>query len=329
MRRGWVRRAATFALAVMALGLIVAVSGVKVARQNVGYVGVVRNGGPFDDRSIRGILQPGQRLTFIGMFSQAPHEYPASNVSRTYTVTADPKRGNRVGVDVVTVPTEDGVQVGVEATVFVRFVGESDPAALKQFDISFGSRKYPTPNGRLLYPWQGDDGFYAWMDALFRPVLDYDIRKEIGAFRCAELVASCALVSRGATDENVPLASSGVIASRISNALEEDLTDTLRTRYFFDIRMRVARISLPALVQDAVNETQAKYVAVNGAAAELSKARYESRRNKLLGRSYNESPSLATIDALKAIPKGSTVILTAGSKSGGSKQAQPSVLVGQ
>jgi regulator of protease activity HflC (stomatin/prohibitin superfamily) len=329
MRKSWVRRASTLVLALMAIGLIIAVSGVKVARQNVGYVGVVRNGGPLDDRSIRGILRPGQRLTYIGMFSQDPHEYPASNVSRTYAVTANPKRGNRPGVDVITVPTKDGVQVGVEATVFVRFVGESDPAALKQFDISYGSRKYSTPDGRLVYPWQGDEGFYAWMDTLFRPVLDYNIREEIGEFPCAALVASCALVSRGATAHSVPLASAGSIARRISTALQEDLTRTLRRKYFWDIRMRIARISLPANVQDAVDETQAKYVEVNGAEAELRQARFESQRNRLLGKSYNESPSLATIDALKAIPKGSTVILTAGAKNGSSKPAQPSVLVGQ
>ena len=79
------------------------------------------------------MLLPGQGLTWIGFFSSAPHQYPAATVNRTYTVTSDPKRGNRPGVDVVTVPTKDGVQVGVEATVFLRFVGESNLDVLSAF----------------------------------------------------------------------------------------------------------------------------------------------------------------------------------------------------
>lgn len=321
MRKRSLRRFATLVLALVGVGLIVLVSGARFARQEVGYVGVVRNGGPLDSRTIRQILQPGQSLTWIGMFSAPPHEYPAANVSRTYTVTADAKRANRLAVDVVTVPTRDGVQVGVEATVFVRFVGEKDPRVLTRFDVSYGSRRFATPSGVLLYPWQGDRGFYAWMDTVFRPVLDYNLREEIGLFQCAQLVASCALVSRGATDHRVRLADSQSIAKRISTALEEDLTRTLGAPYLWNIRMRIARITLPKGVQAAVDDVQAKYAAVNASEAELKAARYTAERNRLLGAAYNKSPALATIDAMRAIPKGSTVLLNTGGK-------QPSVLVG-
>jgi regulator of protease activity HflC (stomatin/prohibitin superfamily) len=322
MRKRSVRRIATLAAAIIGLALIVAVSGARFARQEIGYVGVVRNGGPLDNDAIREILQPGQRLTWIGMFSEDPHDYPASNVNRTYTITGDPKRGNRLGVDVVTVPTKDGVQVGVEATVFVRFVGERDPRVLQRFDISYGSRRYETPNGKELYPWEGDKGFYAWMDAMFRPVLDYNLREEIGLFDCAQLVASCGLVSRGATNRRVPLASTGLIAKRISAALSQDLTRTLGQPYLWNIRMRIARISLPKGVQAAVDEAQAKYAAVNTADAELKQAKYLAERNRLLGRAYNQSPALATIETMRALPKGATVFVTTGDK-------QPSVLVGK
>jgi len=316
------RRFATLVFALVGVGLIVLVSGARFARQEVGYVGVVRNGGPLDSRTIRQILQPGQSLTWIGLFSESPHQYPASNVTRTYSVTADAKRGNRLGVDVVTVPTRDGVQVGVEATVFVRFVGERDPRVLTRFDVSFGSRRFPTPTGRLLYPWQGDAGFYAWMDTSFRPVLDYNLREEIGLFQCAQLVASCALVSRGATNRRVALANSGSIAKRISTALEKDLTRTFGAPYFWDIRMRIARITLPKGVQAAVDDVQAKYAAVNASEAELKAARFTVERNRLLGAVYNNSPALATIEAMRAIPKGSTVFLNT------TNGKQPSLLVG-
>lgn len=314
MRKRGARRALTLVLALVGLALMVAVSGARVARQEVGYVGVVRNGGPLDARTIRQVLLPGAKLTWIGFFSEAPHDYPAANVNRTYTVTSDAKRGSRAGVDVITVPTKDGVQLGIEATVFVRFVGESNIAALTRYDISYGTRKWRTPDGRELHPWEGDEGFFAWMDGMFRPILDYNLRREIGVFECAQLVASCSLVSRGATGRTGAPVDLARIARRISKALQSDLTRTLGQPYFRDIRMRISRITLPAGVQTAIDETQAKYAEVNAAEAELRQARFRAERNRLLGDEYNRSPGLATIDAMKAIPKGSTVILSPGGK---------------
>ena len=61
------------------------------------------------------------------------------------------ERRTRCGVDVITVPTKDGVQVGLEATVFFRFVGETDPVTLSRFDQSVGTRKFETTDGRMLY----------------------------------------------------------------------------------------------------------------------------------------------------------------------------------
>jgi SPFH domain / Band 7 family len=319
-KRGW-RRLGTLVAALIGLALIVAVSGARFAREPVGYVGVVRNGGPLDNRTIRQVLMPGQRLTWIGFFSEAPHQYPAATVNRTYTVTSVPDRGNRPGVDVVTVPTRDGVQVGIEATVFMRFVGQRNLNALMRFDVSYGTRRFPTPSGdRHLYPWQGDDGFATWLDNLFRPVLDYDLRREIGRFDCAELVASCALVRSGRTSSLTssaaprPAADAGAIANRISDALERDLRRTLGQPYLWNIRMRIARVTLPKGVQAAVDQAQAKYVEVNSAKAELRQAAYENRRNLLLGEAYNASPALANIDALKALPRQATVILSTSGK---------------
>jgi regulator of protease activity HflC (stomatin/prohibitin superfamily) len=319
MRRRGFRRMATLVAALLGLGLIIGISGARVARQPIGYVGVVRNGGPLDTRTIRQVLMPGQKLTWIGFFSEHPHEYPASNVSRTYTVTSDPKRGSRPGVDVVTVPTRDGVQVGIEATVFMRFIGERNIRVLKQFDVSYGTRQFMSATGKRLYPWQGDDGFYTWLDTFFRPVLDYDLRREIGRFDCAELVASCSLVSTGRAPQNAALraprtADAGAIANRISLALENDLTKTLGQPYFWNIRMRISRVTLPTNVQEAVDDAQAKYVQVNGARAEVRQAQYQQQRNRLLGEAYNLSPALANIDAIKALPKQATVILSTNGK---------------
>jgi hypothetical protein len=72
----------------------------------------------------------------------------------------------------------------------------------------------------------------------------------------------------------------------------------------------VGRVTLPAKVQGAIDEAEANFAEVNTARAQLQEAEYIARRNRLLGATYNHSAGLTTIEALKAIPKGSTVILS-------------------
>jgi hypothetical protein len=258
---------------------------------------------------------PGQGLTWIGFFSQSPHEYPAANANRTYVVTTDASRGSRPGYDVITIPTKDGVQVGIEATVFLRFVGESNIEVLQKFETAYGGRKFRGSDGRELSPWQGDDGFATWLDVYFRPVLEYNLRREIGNLNCAQLVASCVLVSQGSSvAKPQPLVDAAVIAGRISKGLEEDMTRTIGEAYFRDFRMRIARVTLPKNVQAAVDDAEASFAQVNSARAGLKEAKFTAERNKLIGDSLNRSPALATVEALKAIPKGSTVIVSQGGK---------------
>jgi regulator of protease activity HflC (stomatin/prohibitin superfamily) len=323
MRKRGLRRLFTLVGALIGLALIIGVSGVKVARGTAGEVGVVRNGGPLDKRTIRQIIMPGQGLTYIGMFSQTPHTYPASHVTLKYTVTSRPSPQPQPAVDTIVLPTKDGVQVGIDAAVFFRFVGESNIPNLERFDKSVGTRRFATPDRRRLYAWQGDDGFNAMLDSIFRPVLENDLRREIGRFGCASLVSSCSLVQSGIANSSgrVPSANIAQIEKRINQSLEGDLKEALSQRYFWDVRFRVGRVTLPTNVQTAVDDAQAQFAAVNTARAELKQARYRAQVNKLLGDSYNKSPGLTAIETMKAIPSGSTVILSAGGKT-------PAILAG-
>ncbi|MFL5896333.1 MAG: SPFH domain-containing protein [Thermoleophilaceae bacterium] len=324
------KRALTLAGAAIVVLLIVAVSGARVVRQDIGHVGVVHNGGPFDKRNIRQIVAPGAGLTWTGWFSQSPREYPASQVERTYTVTADAARGSRKEADVVTVPTKDGVQVGLEATLFYHFIGERDHAALRSFDRSFGTRRYGAQgrhDGRALYPWEGEEGWDGMFETVFRPVLENDMRREIGSFDCAALITSCKLIRRAIGSGKDPGANIATIEHAINASLDRELTSTLGKHYFFGLRFRIAKVSLPGNVQTAIDQAQASYAEVSSAKARARQATYESRRNEQLAKTYNASPALANIEALKtlkSIPKGSTVILSGGSgKNGG-----PQVLAG-
>jgi regulator of protease activity HflC (stomatin/prohibitin superfamily) len=315
------RLAGIATIAAFGVVILLLVTGATFSRQDSGHVGVVRNGGPLDNRGIRQILMPGQRVTWTGMFSQAPREYPAARVVLVYTVTSDLRRGDRREVDVVNVPTKDGVQVGLQGTVFYHFVGDRNTALLRRFDQTFGTRKFPEVGGSSsLYPWKGEDGWAAMLDAAFRPVLDNDLRQEVGNFRCADLVASCSLVHRvapTAADNANANANVAEIQERLNRSLTEDLTDTLGGAYFWGVRVRLARVTLPPNVQEAVDHVQAQYVGVNGAKAQVTQAHYEAKRNELLSRAYNHSPALAQIDAIKAAPKGATIVLNSGGNAAG------------
>jgi regulator of protease activity HflC (stomatin/prohibitin superfamily) len=329
LRPRWARGAALLTIALLGVASAVLIAGVRLAREDSGHVGVVRNGGPWNNRRIRQILKPSSGLTYAGLFSQSPREYPAAKVVLFYTITNDPKRGSRLGADFVQVPTRDGVQVGLEGTVFFRFMGETDVNLLKRFDQTFGTRKFPVAGtDRSRYPWEGpDEGFAAMLDSVFRPVLDNNLRAEVGGFECADLVASCSLIRRVSGSSPTRSDTSANIAKveqRISQALNIDLARTLGGNYFRSIRVRIAKVTLPENVQGEVNSVQQQYVAVNGARAALKGARYQAQRNELLARAYNGSPALAKIDEIRAAPKGSTIVLTSSTGKG----KQPGINVG-
>src|SRR5919198_2145993 len=52
------KRVLTLFAGLLLLVAIIGVSGARFAREDVGHVGVVRNGGPFDSRKVRQILAP-------------------------------------------------------------------------------------------------------------------------------------------------------------------------------------------------------------------------------------------------------------------------------
>jgi regulator of protease activity HflC (stomatin/prohibitin superfamily) len=318
-----VRRVVTVALGLAGLAILLFVSGARLVRQDIGHVGVVRNGGPFDNRSIRQVLMPGSGVTWAGWFSQPPHEYPARGVVLLYTVTGEADRGHRSGVDVVSVPSRDGVQVGIEGTVYYHFVGESNLDALRQFDKTFGTRAY-SASGGTKRPYEGESGFQAMVENVVRPVLDNDLRREVGVFQCAEIVTACQLVQRvnHTAGPRGSSESTALIERRINQSLENDLAGALGGRYFVGVRFRLVRVTLPEAVQKAVTDAQAGSAQVHVAKQRLRQGRYEARRNQLLAKVYNSSPALANINAIRAAPRQSTVIVNT------TKQAAPQVLVG-
>jgi SPFH domain / Band 7 family len=112
-----------------------------------GEIAVVRNGGPFDNNRVRQIIQPASNLTWTGFWS-VMHRYPAQQ--RFYTITADSSRGDRTGVDVLHTPSSDGVEMGIEGTIY--FTLNLDPNAMRSFDTKFGNRQFRVRTGSYATP---------------------------------------------------------------------------------------------------------------------------------------------------------------------------------
>ena len=303
---------------VVIIGALVALS--SLARTGPNEVGVVYNGGPLDKKTQRQLIPPASGLTWTGWLSQDPRVYPSEGSPRRYIITATPGRGDRVGVDDLRVPTADGIDVGLEAKISFTtgFTGQSDDKLVKEFDARFDNRTYPVPGaGGRLHPWDGDEGFGAFLDTEFRPVLDNALRETIGRFRCDELVSSCALLSNkgGVLDEasgNKTNSNLVEVQKAISSALNNDLSSNLAGNYFKNVQVVVSAVRLPERVQTAVNEAQAQFAEVNKANADLQKARIRKQVNDTLGRSYENCPACAEIDALKSIPANVTAISLGG-----------------
>jgi regulator of protease activity HflC (stomatin/prohibitin superfamily) len=317
-------RGVAFGFAAIGLGLLVLVLGLialsSLARTGPNEVGVVYNGGPLDKKTQRQFIPPASGLTWTGWLSQDPRLYPSEGSPRRYIITSDPGRGDRVGVDELRIPTADGIDVGLEAKISFTtgFTGQPGDQLLRQFDARFGNRTYPVPGGgQRLHPWEGDDGFGAFLDTEFRPVLDNALRETIGRFRCDELVSSCALLSNkgGSLDQKSGAKTNAnlvAVQQAIGGALNDDLSSNLGGKYFRNVQVVVSAVRLPERVQDAVNDAQAQFAEVNKANADLQKARIRKKVNDTLGRSYDNCPACAEIDALKSIPSNVTAISLGG-----------------
>ncbi|WP_433500387.1 SPFH domain-containing protein [Sphaerimonospora sp. CA-214678] len=277
-------------------------------RTTGGEVAVVRNGGPLDDNRVRQVIDPGSSVTWTGWWSQV-HRYPAQQ--RYYTITSDSGHGERTGVDVVVVPSSDGVNMGIEGTLY--FGLNLDHDTLGAFDDKFGTRKFRSIDGRTYYPWDGDEGWSAFLDQIIRPVIDNDLRAQINSFRCAELVSSCSLVQNNSSAQQAGLQPQGnnaniaKIQDAVNTSLAEDLKSTLGADFLTDIHFNLSKVTLPKQVQEAVDQAQAAFAKVTEAQARVAQARAEAEANKARQDGYDKCPTCAEIEKLKALPQGITV----------------------
>jgi len=280
------------------------IGGLPFAKTGAGEVAVIRNGG-IAANQVRTILEPAGSYKFVGWFHTG-HVYPASQ--RFYTITSSSKGGDRPGVDVESVPTKDGVQVGIEATIY--FTLNTDPTVLAAFDTKYGNRTYTGFNGDQLYAWDGSDGWSAFLDQIVRPVISNNFRSEIGNYSCYELVSSCALVqNNGSLNASAPVTVSGknnlninAVQKAVQDGLVQDINATLGGPYLQGFQVNLVKVTLPANVQEAVNSAQAAFAQVTEAQARVQSAKADAQANVERQRGYSLCPACSAIDQLKAIP---------------------------
>jgi regulator of protease activity HflC (stomatin/prohibitin superfamily) len=291
----------TTAAIVVIVAFIVAVTALgSFTRTPGGVVAVVRNGGPLDNNRIRQVIQPASSRVYSGLFSSV-HEYPAQQ--RFYTITSDTARGDRTGVDVELDPTKDGVQVGIEGTVY--FTLNTDPKVLSDFDNKYGTRTYRGLDNAVRHAYDGDDGWDSFLDQIVRPVISNDLREQIGDSRCEQLVSSCALVQNTSAATTTALGGNtnlAVIQDAINKSLQADLNSTLQGNYFEDIRFNLAKVNLPTKLQDAIDQAQAAFAQITEAQARVASAKADAAANEQRQQGYQQCPACAAIDELKAIP---------------------------
>ena len=271
-----------------------------------GHVIVVRNGGPFDDNSIRQVIQPNSGLTSTGLFS-ADHPYPSTQ--RNFKVSA---AENADSNEVINVPTKDGVLVGVEGTFYFD-VNYTDEKVMSAFDDRFGTRSYPVPGGDARYAWDGDAGWSAFLEFTLGNLVQNVLRQEIGDVECADLVASCSLAANP-TARAVPVVDPNAdgnqtinrVQAAVNAAFTKDVDEVLGMPVLINPRFVLSRVELPENVQAAINQAQAAFAGVTESQAALQRAQIDAEANAARQAGYNACSTCAQMDILKSLPDGLT-----------------------
>ena len=270
-----------------------------------GHVIVVRNGGPFDDNSIRQVIQPNSSLTSTGLFSKG-HPYPSTQ--RNFKVSG---AKNADSNEVINVPTKDGVLVGVEGTFYFD-VNYTDQNVMRSFDDKFGTRTYPDPGGAATYAWDGDTGWSAFLEFTLGNLVQNVLRQEIGNVECADLVASCSLAANSSAQAAAvnPNARGNQTINQVQQAVNDgftqDIDNVLAVPILIHPRFVLSKVDLPSNVQDAINKAQAAFAGVTESQAALQRAQVDAQANSARQQGYNSCPTCAQIDIIKSLPSGLT-----------------------
>lgn len=273
-----------------------------------GDICVVKEGGPFDGRSIKEVRQGGEGPKFIGPFNKQ-HCFPATE--RFYTISSNADESDSGVVDEVIVPTLDAVNLSIEGQA--SFTLNTDPAVIKQFYLKYGVRNY---DGKK--PYEGDEGWKKFLKFRFRPILDNALREAVGGFNCVQLNNTCQYVQNAekAVGGNVKAVDTRQNLKTAQDQIEKNLNEVLNStfggKYFENIRFRMRAPKFDPKVQEQITAAQAKRTEVATTKLEAQRvvqeaigrrkvAEQDARAIRIKANSYRSNKAQADIDRLKAL----------------------------
>lgn len=292
--------------------ILLIVSGPTFTKADGGTVVVVRNGGWFDDTSVREVVQPNSSITWEGWHS-TEHPYPASQ--RYFRVGPE---GTADSQETINVPTKDGVNISVAGTWYFQLTTDSEK--LTKFDDAFGTRTYQVGEDRF-YAWE-EEGWPAFLDTTFSTTALNASRQALNGRSCADIIPSCILVQgESATAEVDPakLDAAAQAATSTLDSIQQEMgsvfaakaNEILGDGVIEQVQFSLTNLTLPGDLQNSItaslqSRTDSK---ARIAAAEASKqeAQAKADANVLTQNGYNTCPICGEIDLRKAIPGGVTV----------------------
>lgn len=285
---------------------------------DAGHIAVLRNGG-FANQNIRGFLAPGSGMTWTGLYS-TEHIYPAQQ--QVYTITTDAKQGQTNTSDSIQVPSSDGVEITIQGTLYYSLT--LDHKALGTFDDDYGTQTYVW-DGTAYHPYDGADGWNAFINAVVRPTLQNELRTAMSSVSCADVDPACALV-KNSTNTSVTAAATASsngnltnIQNTINRELATDLENQLGGNYLTGLRFTISEVTLPGGVQSAIDSAQAAFAQVSTAQAKVNAAKLTAQANEITQQGYSACPVCGVIAEEQALPSGITTYAPGGSVAVGAK----------
>jgi hypothetical protein len=299
-----------------------------LTRTEPGEVALIRNGGPFDTTDIRTTKPVNSGYSFNGLASEV-RKYIASDQQRFYYVSSDPERADNPNVTTIEVPTRDGVTVKIEGQTLFHtvFTGTEDDQALRDFDTAYGNReltKVGTDDEKVRV-WDGDEGWDAFLDTFFRPVLESTLREEVGGLPCEVLVSSCAVLDQaGSQGVNVLAEGENLNDEAAFQKVQADVEAKLQTRidsalsghYLDEFQFELVSVK-PASeeVQNRIDSAQAAAAGIAEAKADAEAAKFQATGAEDLVGQYGREAA-AQIKIAETLKDSNATVILGGSSFG-------------
>lgn len=292
---------------------------------DTGHVGVIRNGGPFDNKDFRGLLPPSAGPTWIGI-SSTVRDYPSTERYDNIVPGAegaDPSAGDNLQQDAFRTSTKDGVPIGLRLQF--KYDINQDEKVLAKFDNDYGQRTYPVPGSEdRKEVSDGDDGFATFIAGQVRPVEEASLREVIANFNCTDFDTKCVYLKSAANANADPdaiakqlqtAAPNSQVFQQVSDAvatqMEQKLPAALGGPYLKNIRVLFSGVDLGASSEATILRVQQAGAGAAQARADAAKsvadaqgraavALADAQANENRQRGYVACPVCAQIEMIQA-----------------------------